>query len=226
MQGETGIKDITHAISVLNKVRNKLKLDCIIITRGGGSIDDLWIFNHIDILERIYNSKIPIFTGIGHDIDHSLADKISDKSFITPTDIGRYIENNWSKEQFSKKLLTDNDMIRDKLDILLNNHVTEIKNIIDDLTPEFLLEKFQNEESLIERMCNSIKSKMKRLILSKENELENIFLNVKKTISDKNSVKLYIKGREILEESDILLGSKLELIFNNKSFKIKVISIE
>ena len=63
MQGESSVKEITKAIEVLNKVRTKLKLDCIIITRGGGSIDDLWIFNDWDIIQSIYKSKVPIFTG-------------------------------------------------------------------------------------------------------------------------------------------------------------------
>ena len=47
-------KEITKALEVLNKVRKKLKLDCIIITRGGGSIDDLWIFNNWNIITSIY----------------------------------------------------------------------------------------------------------------------------------------------------------------------------
>lgn len=225
MQGESSIKDITQAISVLNKVKSKLKLDCIILTRGGGSIDDLWIFNHMSILESIYHSIVPIFTGIGHDIDFSLSDKISDKSFITPTDIGRYIENNWSKKQVSNKLITDYDMIRDKIDIIIERHVNDIKNIIDDLTPEFLLEKFKNEEISIKDKKESIRSKLSSLIQAKENELENILLNIKKTISDRNSIKLFKKGVEIMEDSKILSGSKLDLIFNNKSFKIKVLSI-
>ena len=225
MQGESSIKDITQAISVLNKVKSKLKLDCIILTRGGGSIDDLWIFNHMSILESIYHSIVPIFTGIGHDIDFSLSDKISDKSFITPTDIGRYIENNWSKKQVSNKLITDCDMVRDKMDIIIEKHVNDIKDIIDDLSPEFLLEKFKNEEISIKAKRESIRSKLSSLILSKENELENILLNIKKNINDRNSIKLFKKGVEIIENCKIELGSKLDLMFNNKSFKIKVLSI-
>jgi exodeoxyribonuclease VII large subunit len=225
MQGESSIKDITQAITVLNKVKSKLKLDCIILTRGGGSIDDLWIFNHMSILKSIYDSNVPIFTGIGHDIDYSLSDKISDKSFITPTDIGRYIENNWSKKQLSDKLITDCDMVRDKMDIIIENHLNDIKDIIDDLSPEFLLEKFQNEEISIKEKRESVRRKFSSLILSKENELENILLNIKKTINDRNSIKLFKKGIEIMEDSKIVLGSKLDLMFNNKSFKIKVLSI-
>ena len=226
MQGESSVKDITQAIYVLNKVKKKLKLDCIVLTRGGGSIDDLWIFNHMNILDAIYDSSIPIFTGIGHDIDHSLSDKISDKSFITPTDIGRYIENNWSKEQVSKKLTTDYDMICDKMNFMLNSHTNDIKEIIDDLTPEFLLDKFNSEETAIKEKRASVNNKLISLIRLKENELENILLNVKKTITDRNSIKLLRKGKEIMEYTKILLGSKLDLVFNNKSFKIKVLSID
>ncbi|MDA7573927.1 hypothetical protein N8751_01470, partial [bacterium] len=134
------IKDITQAISVLNKVKSKLKLDCIILTRGGGSIDDLWIFNHMSILESIYHSIVPIFTGIGHDIDFSLSDKISDKSFITPTDIGRYIENNWSKKQieiYNQNQLSNINEVMLKLNSLHSMITSNTTNTNDSIRDQY-----------------------------------------------------------------------------------------
>ena len=226
MQGESSIKEITKAIDVLNKVRTKLKLDCVIITRGGGSIDDLWIFNDWDIIQSIYKSKVPIFTGIGHNIDHSLSDEISDKSFITPTDIGRYIESNWSKKDFSSNLKVNRDMINDKMDILIESRLNDIKKIVNQLTPDFLISKLDDEKSVLNRHKNDIKQRMKDIIQSREKELENLLLNTKKIIDDRNSIKLFKRGVEILETRTIKKNSKLELKFNNKLFKIKVLSIE
>ncbi len=226
MQGESSISEITQAIDVLNKVRKKLKLDCIIITRGGGSIDDLWIFNDWKIIKSIFESNVPIFTGIGHNIDHSLSDEISDKSFITPTDIGRYVESNWSKKEFLKKIETNKDMIEDKMNILLENKVNDIRKIVNYLTPEYLLKKFNDEQSNLKRYKHDINKRLKDILLSAENELENIHLNTKKLIDDRNSIKLFEKGIEILEETKIKKSSKLELKFNKKVFKIKIISIE
>ena len=226
MQGESSIKEITKAIDVLNKVRTKLKLDCVIITRGGGSIDDLWIFNDWDIIQSIYKSKVPIFTGIGHNIDHSLSDEISDKSFITPTDIGRYIESNWSKKDFSSNLKVNRDMINDKMDILIESRLNDIKKIVNQLTPDFLISKLDDEKSVLNRHKNDIKQRMKDIIQSREKELENLLLNTKKIIDDRNSIKLFKRGVEILETITIKKNSKLELKFNNKLFKIKVLSIE
>ena len=117
MQGNKSVNEIDEAIRVLNKISKKINLDCIIITRGGGSIDDLWIFNDLILLKSIFYSVTPIFTGIGHNIDKSLSDKISDMSFITPTDIGRFIENKNSKKTVEKNLKMSLSMTNDKLSI-------------------------------------------------------------------------------------------------------------
>tara|TARA_B100000963_G_C22631727_1_gene675251 strand:- start:2474 stop:3661 length:1188 start_codon:yes stop_codon:yes gene_type:complete len=227
MQGDSSIGEITKALEVLNKVRNKLKLDCIIITRGGGSIDDLWIFNDWDIITSIYGSKVPIFTGIGHNIDHSLSDEISDKSFITPTDIGRYIESSCSKKEFSSKLCTNRDMIQDKIDILIQDRKDEIRKIVNKLTPEYLLRKFSDEHSELDRYRSDISKRIRDMIDLREKELENLQLSVKNIIDERNSIKLLTKsGAEIIEECKIKINSRLQLIFNKKVFKIKVLSIE
>ena len=84
MQGINSKEQIVTGINQLINYK-KLKLDSLIITRGGGSKEDLWVFNELDIVEACYNSKIPIITGIGHEIDVSLIDLIADKHCITPT---------------------------------------------------------------------------------------------------------------------------------------------
>ena len=76
----------TELKSILNNLRkNKLKLDAIIIARGGGSREDLMLFDSEIIAKEIATFPIPVITGIGHEDDLTVADLVSDHRAATPT---------------------------------------------------------------------------------------------------------------------------------------------
>lgn len=65
--------------------------DCIVLIRGGGSIQDLWAFNDEDLARAIFACGIPVITGIGHEPDFSIADYVSDKSCATPSHAAQFL---------------------------------------------------------------------------------------------------------------------------------------
>ena len=71
VQGINASEDIIDGIKYFNSSKD---VDLIIIARGGGSIEELWAFNEENLAYEIYNSKIPIITGIGHETDFTIAD--------------------------------------------------------------------------------------------------------------------------------------------------------
>ncbi len=62
------------------------QLDVILLARGGGSLEDLWAFNDLELVMAIFEAKTPIITGVGHEIDVTLVDYVADKRGLTPTD--------------------------------------------------------------------------------------------------------------------------------------------
>jgi exodeoxyribonuclease VII large subunit len=64
-------------------------LDVIVVVRGGGSKADLSVFDHEAVARSIANSEIPVWTGIGHTGDQSVADEVANRTFITPTECGQ-----------------------------------------------------------------------------------------------------------------------------------------
>ncbi len=81
VQGVGAYKTI---IDVLQKV-DALNFDIILLCRGGGSIEDLWNFNEEELARTIYALNTPIISGIGHEVDYTIADFVADHRAVTPT---------------------------------------------------------------------------------------------------------------------------------------------
>ena len=74
-----------HIAAAINKANARKETDVLILARGGGALEDLWEFNEELVARAIYNSKIPIVTGIGHEVDFTIADFVADQRAATPT---------------------------------------------------------------------------------------------------------------------------------------------
>ena len=83
VQGDDAADDIISAIMEFNKYKD---IDLIILTRGGGSIEDLWVFNSENVAYTIFESKLPIVSAIGHESDFSISDFVADVRAATPTE--------------------------------------------------------------------------------------------------------------------------------------------
>jgi exodeoxyribonuclease VII large subunit len=82
VQGAAAVPSIIQALSVANA---RAECDVIILARGGGSIEDLWAFNDEQVARAIYASTLPIVSGVGHEIDFTIADFVADARAPTPS---------------------------------------------------------------------------------------------------------------------------------------------
>ncbi len=82
VQGEGASVEIAQAIRELNALPD---IDVMIVGRGGGSIEDLWAFNEEVVARAIYDSKIPVISAVGHEIDYTIADFVADLRAPTPS---------------------------------------------------------------------------------------------------------------------------------------------
>jgi len=88
VQGEGAAEKIVAALRDVNKRNRELKLDILIVGRGGGSMEDLWAFNEEVLARAIFDSKIPVISAVGHEIDATIADLVADARASTPTKAG------------------------------------------------------------------------------------------------------------------------------------------
>ncbi|MGP1347164.1 MAG: exodeoxyribonuclease VII large subunit [Phycisphaerales bacterium] len=85
VQGEAAAPEIARALRSLSRHRAAHAIDAIILTRGGGSMEDLWAFNERIVAEAIVESRIPIVAAIGHETDTTIAELVADERCATPT---------------------------------------------------------------------------------------------------------------------------------------------
>lgn len=88
VQGPGAAEAIAAAIADVNRRNDRLKLDVLIVGRGGGSLEDLWAFNEEVLARAIFASQIPIISAVGHEVDVTVADLVADARASTPTKAG------------------------------------------------------------------------------------------------------------------------------------------
>lgn len=91
VQGEGAAATIATAIKTANE---RKECDVLIVARGGGSLEDLWCFNEEIVARAIFTSKLPIVTGIGHEVDVTIADFVADYRAPTPSAAAEFISPN------------------------------------------------------------------------------------------------------------------------------------
>lgn len=85
VQGDGAAAEISEMIDYVSAHAAQLKLEVMIVGRGGGSLEDLWEFNEESVARSIHRSRIPVVSAVGHEIDYTIADFVADHRAPTPS---------------------------------------------------------------------------------------------------------------------------------------------
>ena len=132
MQGAAVGKDMLNQIRLIEY--KKAEFDCVVVVRGGGAKLDLAAFNEFITCGALANSPLPVLTGIGHDIDVSLSDKIAHTSLKTPTAVADFLINRVLALQTKLEQLKYRQKNAFQYQLLQNNFTVFISFVIFDFS--------------------------------------------------------------------------------------------
>ena len=157
VQGLPAVDQIIRAIEYMNQFT-----DCQVIAliRGGGSNDDLAIFNDEKLVRAVAASRIPIITGIGHEIDESLADLAADFAASTPSNAAQFLTRDRQAEIHSLKLQINriNQQIKNKIQLKeqgLREQLVSVRTKLNNMI-ELELQKIRQKTQVIENLNPAI----------------------------------------------------------------------
>jgi len=158
LDGTSAAKELTERIIFANKENN---CDVLILARGGGSIEDLWAFNDETLTRSIHNSNIPIISAVGHEVDYTICDFVSDCRAPTPSAAAEIVspDINSIVQRLNEKELQLNHMILGFLQARyqkIDNLFIRIRNPND-----YLFHVKTQIEGLRNRIYKNITSKIK-----------------------------------------------------------------
>ena len=206
VQGIGAYKEIIEGIQYFNEKNN---VDLLIVGRGGGSIEELWNFNE----EAVYNSNLPIISAVGHEVDFTICDFVSDVRAATPSqgaEIAVPLEND-IKQEIERISLYLDDTIYNKIKNC-KNEIISMERILKIHSP---LSKIENCYLEVDKLKDRLDFALKTKLNTEKQRLESL----NSLLIAHNPVNVLSRGYAIIEDDDTLIKSK-EQLKEEKKLKI------
>ena len=158
VQGVDAAKDIVKNI----EIANTYDIDTLIVGRGGGSIEDLWPFNEEIVARAIYESKVPVISAVGHEIDFTIADFVADLRAPTPTAAAELAVPN------IETINTYLETVINRSTISINNYIDTRKQTLGNLVSSYVLKKptamYEIKEQNLDFLIDNLNKEIKKII--------------------------------------------------------------
>ena len=185
VQGIGAFKEIISGIKYFNKVNS---VDVIILARGGGSIEELWNFNEEELAKEIFKSNIPIISAVGHEVDFTISDFVSDARAATPSQAAEIAV------PMKSDILNEIDYVNIRLNNYIKNRFKAENNKLDSLNRILTLNSPMSKIANSYLEINKIQNRMNYIMKKKlEIEKEKLF-GLNNLLIANNPVNLLTKG--------------------------------
>lgn len=203
VQGELAISQITHAIKGVGS--SDSKFDVLVITRGGGSPEDLAAFNSEEVTRAVASSKVPTLVAIGHEIDISLAELAADRRASTPSH---------AAEQ----------LVPDKRVVLRN--LKQNKIYLDNRVDEFIKISLTNIELIGERIFELAKDRVNESVTKLYHQNDLLRAYNPKLVLERGYSIVRREGRVVRSSRDLSVNNLIDINFSKGSVISQVKNIK
>jgi exodeoxyribonuclease VII large subunit len=217
-----GSQAATQLIRAIEKANQEQHCDVLILARGGGSLEDLWPFNHEELAYTIAKSYIPIVSGIGHETDFTIADFVADYRAATPTAAAEKVTPQWQQlhEQFhtlEKRLLTAMQRVLQQKQQRLKYAMQQVAS------PKQLIQK---HEQNVDYLTRQLHQTLTNLMMQKKHTLHCATLALDSlsplaTLTRGYAVATH-EGQVLLKASEVALNTIIQVRLAEGSLQCKV----
>lgn len=217
VQGDSSGVDIAKAIIELNK----LPIDVIIVGRGGGSLEDLWGFNTIDVAQAIYESNVPIISAVGHETDFSISDFVADVRAATPTAAAELVTP-ITQDSLYENILRNSEYMHKFMNSNITNMRELLKRSINEKAKKRVLDFVNMNYQFIDDSTWRINSAINNIVKLQKQNLNGKAMHIK-SLSPyaplkkgyaiiKNNGKVIAKNHSLLKFKSIEIQREIETI--------------
>ncbi len=159
VQGDGAAEEIARAIHEFQAIEG---VDVLIVGRGGGSLEDLWAFNEEIVARAIFNSKIPVISAVGHEIDWTIADFVADLRAPTPSAAAELVTQN--QADLLRQLKTDAGRIQ----MAMRSALEQVQEKLETLSSSYA---FRQPRSLLDQLIEKVDDHSRQM----QNHLKNFY---------------------------------------------------
>lgn len=198
VQGVGAEAEIIKGIETLNKIE---EIDLIIAGRGGGSIEDLWAFNDKDVALAFFNSKKPIISAVGHEIDNLLSDLTADARAATPT---QAVELSVPERI---KILDGLEDRKRYINSIIKNQIEILKKELEKRENSYYIKNFSREIENREQKLIELEEKLKKAFQYQTDNLRNSLEKRLNKIISLNPLEILKRGYSVVTKDSVSIKS-------------------
>lgn len=211
VQGKGSAEEIACALDIMNNIPD---IDVIIVGRGGGSLEDLWAFNCENVARSIFKSNIPVISAVGHEIDYTISDFVSDLRAPTPSAAAELVIG--KKTEFKDKI----NFLVHKLQAGLSSYIQNLRFRLEKSRKSYVFKEPENTlrqyDQRLDELTHRLSLKINHLYEIETHKFSSVYnrlqaLNPKAVIKRGYSITTYLPtGKIITQPKTLKKGDEVE----------------
>ncbi len=213
VQGNSAEFEIADGINFFSEYPD---VDVVVVARGGGSLDDLWAYNTETVARATYNCKKPIVSAVGHEVDFTIIDFVSDLRAPTPSAAAELLTSDIENQ---RKVLKRE---ASRLSFLLQNYVAD-KNLLFNGTKNIILQfldsSIKENKSRLQKLAATLSTKLNTILIEQDYRLKLKLAELNKLnpldILRLGYAKIEQQGKSVKTKSQLDLNRPIEINFSD-----------